>query len=92
VLALALGGMTVAELQKRMSRLEFERWVTFHEMDKLDDRHRIFRPFALLAALQAGDGDVARRMHWLCPEPENEGLSEVDLSMMRAMGYMKKGG
>ena len=41
VLALALGGRTVAELKASMSLAEFERWAEFYRMHPFDDLAQI---------------------------------------------------
>jgi hypothetical protein len=67
VLALALGGCTVAELQRRMLPGEFHAWVEFYRMWPFDDRHRFHRPAALIAGAMVGD--VGKRLDWLQPTP-----------------------
>jgi len=85
VLALALGGRTVAEWQARMSAGEFDRWVRFYRAHPFDDLHRFHRPAALVSVSLSG-GDVKERIEWLAPEPVPEGLTPVDMSAIRALG------
>lgn len=85
MLALALGGRTVAEWQAAMSMAEFDAWVRFYRAHPFDDLHRYHRPAALVSVSLAG-GDVAERLQWLAPEPVPEGLTPVDLSVIRALG------
>lgn len=84
-LALALGGRTVTEWQQTMSEAEFRRWVAYYVDSPYDDRHRYYRPAALISQ-SLGGGDVQARLDWLQPDPVPEGVNEADLATMRALG------
>lgn len=86
VLALALGGRTVAELQATMTQKEFHTWMEFYRNHPFDDFHRYHRPAALISVSMAG-GDIKDRLEWLAPEPIPDGLNEADLATIRAFGF-----
>ena len=71
-----------------MSAREFSDWIEFYKAYPFDDRHRFHRPAAMVAS-SLGGGDVQARLDWLCPEPVPEGLTDVDVSIMRAFGVRK---
>lgn len=74
-----------------MSRNEFEGWAMYHELHPLDDYRRIFHPAAVLCALLERSGDVGKFLDRLAPDKANEGLTDVDLSFMRAFGLRRRG-
>lgn len=93
MIALALGGRTVAEWKAAMSHAEFLSWVDFYEAEPFDDFHRFHRPAALIAQ-SLGGGDVAEKLAWLRPEPVqaepgDEKLSAADLNTLKAFGLRK---
>lgn len=84
MLALALGGRTVAELKSTMSYAEFSRWKEFYLQNPFDDLHRYHRPAALISCSMAG-GDFAEKVKML----ENDStvkISDADLSTFKAFG------
>lgn len=87
VLALALGGCTVAELQGRMSLAEFHRWQQFYEMQPFDDVHRFYRPAALSAHV-AGGGDFGELMDTLLnrQKPQESEQDMAAVNTFRAFG------
>lgn len=85
VLALALGGRTIAEWKRVMTQPEFLDWMTFHRLFPFDDFNRFHRPAAMVAS-SLGGGDIQARLDWLQPEPVLPGLNEADMSILRAFG------
>lgn len=67
VLALALG-KTVGELQRDMTRKEFESWKEFYALRPFDDLHRYHRPAAVVAHSFGGGGDVGKTIDILVNE------------------------
>jgi hypothetical protein len=90
VLALALGGRTIAEWKESMEQPEFLTWVEFFKLYPFDDFHRYHRPAALVSTALGG-GDVKPRLDWLQPEPDVDGLSEADRNTLKAFGFTRKG-
>ncbi len=84
MLALALGGRTIGELQQSMTQIEFHAWIEFYKLNPFDDLHRYYRPAALLAGVQGADSSKA--IEWLQPEAAPEGFSEYDLQTFKAFG------
>jgi hypothetical protein len=81
-LALALGGMTVAEMMQRMSNKEFNRWMVFYELEPwgIHDRdERSLNLYNLMIALfwsafSGGKGSpkkIKRSEMFIRPEPED---------------------
>lgn len=91
VLALALG-KTVRELQSGMSRAEFKRWGLFYRRYPFDDLHRYHRPAALVSTALGGGDEMQARLAWLFPDQGIEGMTDADVTTMRALGYTRKGG
>lgn len=87
VLALALGGRTIAEWQARMTQAEFRAWCEFYRRWPFDDLHRFHRPAALVAGSMAGGGQSAMeaRLDWLQPPDLTEHTS-ADLDLFKAAG------
>jgi hypothetical protein len=91
VIALALGGRTVAEWKQAMSEAEFLSWVEFYRLQPFDDFHRFHRPAALVSA-SLGGGDVQARLDWLAPDRGTEGLTDADINTLKAFGFTRKAG
>jgi hypothetical protein len=91
VLALALGGRTVAELQACMSQVEFLAWIEFYRCYPFDDFHRYYRPAALISQSLAG-GDMRAQLNWLQPDPANAEMNEADMNTLQAFGFKRKAG
>ena len=89
VLALALGGRTVAEWQGVMTPDEFGDWIEFYRMQPFDDFHRFHRPAALIATSMGG-GEIQPRLDWLQPPASNQ-YSSADLNTLKAFGFKPKG-
>lgn len=89
VLALALGGRTIAEWQACMTQSEFLDWVEFYKLYPFDDFHRFHRPAALVSQ-SMGSGDIQTRLDWLQPDPSMRGMSDADIRTLRAFGFQKK--
>lgn len=77
--------MTIGQLRAAMTPREFAAWGEFYRLFPFDDRHRIHRPAALIAASMGGT-KFDKLMEFLSPEPKPEGFSKVDLSIMDALG------
>lgn len=98
MLALALGGRTIAEWKARMSVSEFRAWVDFHDLQPFDDAHRFHRPAALVAA-SLGGGEIAEKVRWLRDGRPEQGVtvgddghySDADRATLQAFGMLKKG-
>lgn len=98
VLALALGGRSIAEWKASMSAPEFRRWVEFYNLSPFDDLHRYHRPAALVAASMGG-AEIADQIRWLRNGPEpaaaindgDEKYSDADRATLQAFGLLKKG-
>ena len=87
VLALALGGRTIAEWKATMSMAEFRSWGEFYERWPFDDKHRYYRPAALVAGAFGGNSESAMRarLEWLQPSgrvPAND----ADAALYAAAG------
>lgn len=85
MLALAIGGCTVAELQTRMSEPEYRRWQRFYLQQPFDDVHRYYRPAALQAAAFGG-GNIGKMMDFLIDKAEKPPEADADLSVFAAFG------
>lgn len=85
MLALALGGRTVAELKSAMSAAEFSRWAAFYRDQPFDDLSRYHRPAALVAQSMRG-GDINDLIDYLHPPHVPDGMSEGDMSIFKAFG------
>lgn len=92
VLALALG-KTVGELQRDMTRKEFESWKQFYALRPFDDLHRFHRPAAVIAH-SIGGGDLGKTLDMLVNERKviegmekelAEGFSEADKATIAAL-------
>ena len=68
---MAIGGCTVAELQSRMSRSEFEDWLEFYEDSPFDDLHRDHRPAAWMAGNFSGV-EIEKSLKFLLNQPIKE--------------------
>lgn len=92
MLALALGGRTVAEWQSVMTHREFMEWTEFYRSWPFDDLHRYHRPAALISASFGGAG-VADRIDWLSPGPQHDehGRTSADRDLYAAAGIKLKG-
>lgn len=84
MLALALGGRSVAEWQASMTQAEFNSWVQFYRYYPFDDYHRHYRPAALISAMLGGRSD--EHLAWLQPDPNMEGYSEAEINTFKAFG------
>jgi hypothetical protein len=91
VLALALGGRTVAEWKAIMDQPEFLTWVEHFKLYPFDDYHRFHRPAALVSA-SLGGGDVRDRLEWLAPDPLIDEMTDADMATLKAFGFTKKAG
>lgn len=90
VIALALGGRTVAEWQNSMSRMEFEAWAEFYKQYPFDDLHRFHRPAALVS-VSIGGGDFVERLELLQPPRQVASTehTEADMNTLKAFGLLK---
>ncbi|VVE68871.1 hypothetical protein PAN31117_03104 [Pandoraea anapnoica] len=91
VLALALGGRTVAEWKAAMGDQEFQRWAEFYQAWPFDDYHRFHRPAALIAGAMASGDDpedtMRKRLEWLQPSAaEKPKHTQADIDIFRAAG------
>lgn len=67
---------------------EFAAWVEFYTEHPFDDRHRFYRPAALIASRMAGGFESA--MNLLEPPPADrvpDGMTSADAATMRAFGF-----
>lgn len=85
MLALALGGRTVAELKSTMSYAEFSRWKEFYLQNPFDDLHRYHRPAALVSCSMAG-GDFGEKVKMLENDSSKSEVSEADMNTFAAFG------
>jgi hypothetical protein len=94
VLALALGGRTIAEWKAYMTLPEFRQWCEFYRLYPFDDLHRYHRPAALISATHPGTKDAQavydQRIEFLQPNPRNAGLTDADMATLRAFGFKGK--
>ena len=88
MLALALGGRSIAEWQRRITQPEFLEWVEFYKLHPFDDLARFHRPAALVAHSMGG-ADVDALLGWLSNEKPaaTSDLSDADLATMKALGF-----
>lgn len=91
MLALALGGRSVAEWQAVITPAEFQAWIEVYRLAPFDDYHRFHRPAALVARAMGG-GEMQPLLDWLQPDRASEGMSDADVATMRAFGFTRKGG
>lgn len=89
MLALALGGRTIAEWQAVMSAAEFAGWIDYYRGRPFDDLHRYHRPAALLAASRGYP--VQSALDFLAPPELPEGIDAAGLATMRALGIEPPG-
>lgn len=85
MLALALGGRTIAEWQASMTTAEFTSWVAFYRAWPFDDLHRYHRPAALVST-RLGGGEVSQALEWLQPPTPPPGMTLADFNTLRAFG------
>lgn len=78
MLALALGGRTVSELQQSMTLAEFNAWREFYVRWPFDDFSRFHRPAALVSVSLSG-GDVTERLEWLQPTAPDKTGADADI-------------
>jgi len=73
-----------------MAQPEFLTWMEFYKLHPFDDFHRIHRPAALVAHSMRG-GEIDPLLEFLEPDrrPALAGLTEADMTTLRAFGYMK---
>jgi len=80
-------GRTVAELHATMSADEYQSWMQFFSLYPFDDLHRYHRPAALVSVSMSGGGEAfPDRLEILQPDPKQAEMSEVDKSIMKAVG------
>jgi hypothetical protein len=94
VLALALGGRTVAEWQACMPQPEFLEWMAFYRLWPFDDFHRFHRPAAMVANAAAGGGDMTSRLEWLQPDVravDDSQMTDADRNTLSAFGIKTQG-
>lgn len=84
-LALALGGMTVAEMKTRMGAGEYERWRQYYLDAPFDDAHRYYRPAALVATMA---GKIGKGLDYFIDilQPPKHQHSDADMSVFKAFG------
>lgn len=68
-----------------MTLPEFNDWIEFYKLNPFDDRHRYYRPAALIAQKMAG-GDITDLLDYLDPPLVPEGFSQADLNTFKALG------
>lgn len=88
MIALALGGRTVAEWQATMTQPEFLTWCEHFRLYPFDDYHRYHRPAALVSVSMSG-GEIQQRLDWL--QPDQSDMSDADMATLRAFGFTRKG-
>lgn len=95
MLALALGGRSIAEWQSAISAREYQSWVAYWKAHPFDDDARYRMPAAALLTAQVG-GEFGKHMDFLRrkptetvavipPAPEG-GWSEADLNTFKTLG------
>lgn len=70
-----------------MNNNEFEAWARYYRAHPFDDLHRYHRPAALLAASKGYRLDDA--LGYLHPSPAPEGIDEIGMSVIRALGVVR---
>jgi len=67
---------------------EYENWRAFYVMYPFDDRHRYYRPAALIASVNAMQPNSALKaaLDWLQPNPATMHLNETDKRTLAALG------
>jgi hypothetical protein len=68
-----------------MTQPEFLAWVEFYKIHPFDDRHRYYRPAALVAR-KMGGGEIDDLLNWLEPDPATAGYSQAALNSFKAHG------
>ena len=84
MLAVTLGGRSVEEWKVAISPAAFQRWIAYYTAFPFDDRHRYYRPTALIARSMGG-GDMNEMMDWLDPPPAT-GHTSADHDLFKAAG------
>jgi len=70
-----------------MTADEFQSWLQFFAIYPFDDLSRYHRPAALVSASMSGGSDAfAERLSILSPDPATSDLSDVDQSILKAVG------
>lgn len=85
MLALAIGGRTIGELQQSMTHAEFRSWAAFYRQHPFDDLHRYHRPAALVA-VSLGGGRIDDKLQFLAPDPVPQQYSSADMNTLKAFG------
>lgn len=88
MIALALGGRTIAEWQATMSESEFMAWRDYYEAFPFCDLHRYHRPASLVAHSMTG-ADMRELLEWLQPDPRDAHLNEADRNTLAAFGFKR---
>lgn len=89
VLALALGGRTIAEWQRAMSEDEFDAWCEYYRRWPFDDYHRFHRPAALVGQMTSGVKDIQPLLDFLQPDdtPQRRPKNAADEVIWRMAGW-----
>lgn len=89
VLALALGGRTIAEWKAAMTEDEFEAWIEYYRRWPFDDFNRYHRPAALVAQTAGGLKDTDSLLQWLQPDdtPQRRPRNQADEVIWRMAGW-----
>jgi predicted phage gp36 major capsid-like protein len=95
-LCLALGGMTLEEMQQRMSRAELKQWERFAAIDGLPEFNASFRA-AVACVMQAGIAGRSAKVDEFLDDPEKlwrrpvKAEAQSDEDMKAALGCMVGG-
>lgn len=89
MLALALGGRTVAEWKAAMTDDEFDDWCEYYRRWPFDDFHRYHRPAALQAQMSGGLKNTEDLLAWLQPDdtPQRRPRNAADETIWRLAGW-----
>lgn len=60
----------------------------FYKQHPFDDRHRFYRPAAVIAQSMRG-GDLKPILEFLEPEAIPEGMTEADMNTLKAFGVKR---
>lgn len=75
-------------MKRKLTRREYNDWLSYYRAYPFDDLHRYHRPAALIAS-RGGGAKIDDLIDWLQPPAWQEGMSAADVSTLRAFGISR---